>query len=516
MAAKHKDDLFNQSPKANEGSLPLDFTGGEKKEEPTKKEPEAKPAVEAPKKEAPQAPLMTSTPVPELQKPVETANEKHDDISFTTSARKPVHHVPPPYKKSVQEQAAVQTAQTQDAKQEVKETKPVTPAPAAEPQSSAVKAPEPPKQVEAPVKQEEKAPVATKVEPVKEPAPVSTPPPVPVQAATEPVTPAPVQEKRSEPVKLQPKSNEKQEKPEKKEEKKVEPKPEPKTEPKLESKHESKPEPKPETKVEHKPEPKVETKPEPAAQPKHQHRKEPVPPVRPHTAQQPQSKTQSKHEAHSTKEPVPVKSEDRKESGKPPKKFNVIEKFSSDNATSGQILQEGRVRSGLSIDQVSQKTKIKKNFLEALERDDFQNLPAPVYVNAYVRSLCDLYHVDEKQVMSLLNKNKGKALEFTVPEEVIQQLEKGKQINIDQQAKVKRIFISIAALFMIVAAGITVFYYLMKMGKTEAPVPVPVKVVSDNTVKKPIVTSKSIQDEMEKKLIPPHVFTMTQLPLPER
>jgi len=65
------------------------------------------------------------------------------------------------------------------------------------------------------------------------------------------------------------------------------------------------------------------------------------------------------------------------------KKFNIIEKFSSDNATAGQILQEGRVRLGSSIDQISVTTKIKKNFIEAPTKI----LPdGRVYFDAYYES----------------------------------------------------------------------------------------------------------------------------------
>ncbi|HBC88059.1 MAG TPA: hypothetical protein DCZ94_14005 [Lentisphaeria bacterium] len=537
--AKHKDDLFNQSSKSNEGSLPLDFAGEEKKEPVEKKDPDPKPEVKAavpepPKKDPVQVVQMTANPIQEAPKPIDPNIGNFDDISSPSAPRKPVHHVPPPYKKSIQEQATVQT-QTQ----EVKETKPSSSAPAvqaanpkvpvktpeqpkqaealvkqevktpaivksepapavqkAEPKVP-VKTPEQPKQVEAPVKQEIKTPAPVKAEPV----PVSTPPvvptpapaapsaaaPIPIPEVTPPVAsiPAPVQEKKSEPVKLQAKVKE-----EKKEEKK------------------------PERKVE----PKVESKAEPAHQPRHQHKKENPPAPKPPQPEQNAVKESAAPPAKAAPvKPAPVKHEEKKETPKPPKKYNVIEKFSSDNATSGQILQEGRVRSGLSIDQVSITTKIKKNFIEALERDDFQNLPAPVYVNAYVRTLCYLYHVDENQVLVLLNKVKGKVLEYTVPEEVIHQLEKGKQVNLLQQIKVRRIMLTVIAACVILSASILMVYHLMKIGITEAPPPVaPVKAVTDNTPRKILITSKSIEEEMQKKLISPHVFTMTPLPLPER
>jgi len=267
-------------------------------------------------------------------------------------------------------------------------------------------------------------------------------------------------------------------------------------------------EPKEEKKTEHK----VEHKAEKSPSSHHHHKKETSPVQQAPVATPVQPKVN---------EAKPMK-QDEKNNIHKSKKFNIIEKFSSDNATSGQILQEGRVRLGMSIDQISIITKIKKNFIEALERDDYQNLPAPVYVNAYVRSLCYLYKIDEHQVLSLLNKVKGKSLEYTVPEEVIHHIEKGKQINIIQEIKIKRITLMMIAACLILAAGTVVIYQLLIMNKAQtSSLPPPVKIekipdVNPNPAKAPVLNSASIQDQMEKNLISPHVFTMSQLPLPEQ
>jgi hypothetical protein len=207
----------------------------------------------------------------------------------------------------------------------------------------------------------------------------------------------------------------------------------------------------------------------------------------------------------------------KEESQKPAKKTNAMEKFSTDNATVGQLLQEGRVRSALSIDQVSISTKIKKSFIESLERDDFENLPASVFVNAYTRALCSLYNIDAKLVFNLLNKVKGKNLDYTVPEEVILQLEKGKQVNIVQENKVKRMLIIGFAACLALAACISMTYYFTHVS---------VGLSSSTTAIKPAIdlqtglnlgiSAKPLEEDMEKKLMPPHVFTMTSLPLAER
>ncbi|HPN85275.1 MAG TPA: helix-turn-helix domain-containing protein, partial [Victivallales bacterium] len=72
------------------------------------------------------------------------------------------------------------------------------------------------------------------------------------------------------------------------------------------------------------------------------------------------------------------------------KQVNVTE-----GSSVGHVLQEARVKAGLSIDQVAIETRIKKAYVEAIERDDFEHLPSAVYVNAYVRRLCQQYGLDE-------------------------------------------------------------------------------------------------------------------------
>jgi len=121
----------------------------------------------------------------------------------------------------------------------------------------------------------------------------------------------------------------------------------------------------------------------------------------------------------------------------------------------------------MSIDQVAIVTKIKKSFVEALERDDFSELPAAVYVNAYAKTLCRLYKVDEKKVFGLLNKVKGRGLEYTVPEEIIQHIEKGKQINLDQELKVRRLGITISIVCVVVILGILAGVQIFGMRKLQ-------------------------------------------------
>ena len=59
-----------------------------------------------------------------------------------------------------------------------------------------------------------------------------------------------------------------------------------------------------------------------------------------------------------------------------------------DKKSLGQALRQGREQRGQSLDAVAAGTRIPAPVLDALERDDFAQLPADVYVRGFVRSYC--------------------------------------------------------------------------------------------------------------------------------
>lgn len=61
----------------------------------------------------------------------------------------------------------------------------------------------------------------------------------------------------------------------------------------------------------------------------------------------------------------------------------------------GAYLRELRLHNGFTIDQIAQETRIGTGYLSAIEREDYSDLPPPVYVLAYVKMLCNLYRLDE-------------------------------------------------------------------------------------------------------------------------
>lgn len=66
----------------------------------------------------------------------------------------------------------------------------------------------------------------------------------------------------------------------------------------------------------------------------------------------------------------------------------------------GQILRAARQERGLSLDDAERATRIRREFLEALEADDYERLPPPVYTRGFIRSYARWLGLDPDQVVS--------------------------------------------------------------------------------------------------------------------
>ncbi|UQS85184.1 DUF4115 domain-containing protein [Apilactobacillus apisilvae] len=68
----------------------------------------------------------------------------------------------------------------------------------------------------------------------------------------------------------------------------------------------------------------------------------------------------------------------------------------------GKSLHDARVAKGMSLDDVQKITKIQSHYLEAIEREDFSELPGDFYVRAFVKQFADTVGIDG---MELLNEH---------------------------------------------------------------------------------------------------------------
>ena len=70
----------------------------------------------------------------------------------------------------------------------------------------------------------------------------------------------------------------------------------------------------------------------------------------------------------------------------------------------GDRLQEVRLEKGLSLEEVSENTKIKKTFLEYIEKGEYNKLPSVSYAQGFVRNYAKFLGLKEKEILALFRR----------------------------------------------------------------------------------------------------------------
>ena len=66
----------------------------------------------------------------------------------------------------------------------------------------------------------------------------------------------------------------------------------------------------------------------------------------------------------------------------------------------GSYLKSERELRGVPLEEVSATTKIPMRFLQALETNQFENLPGEVFIKGYIRSFAQVIGCDENEMLS--------------------------------------------------------------------------------------------------------------------
>ena len=84
-------------------------------------------------------------------------------------------------------------------------------------------------------------------------------------------------------------------------------------------------------------------------------------------------------------------------------------------STLGNRLRELREAKGVSLDDIARSTRVGRRHLEALETDDWAELPAPVFVKGFIRAYCEFLDASPDEVLGLYREASG---EVVKPERV--------------------------------------------------------------------------------------------------
>ena len=81
----------------------------------------------------------------------------------------------------------------------------------------------------------------------------------------------------------------------------------------------------------------------------------------------------------------------------------------------GNTLREARQQRGLSLNDVERAIRIRKKYLEGLEAEDFEALPAPVYVKGFLRTYAHYLGLDPLPLLALYPDNAKAVVLETIP-----------------------------------------------------------------------------------------------------
>ncbi len=70
----------------------------------------------------------------------------------------------------------------------------------------------------------------------------------------------------------------------------------------------------------------------------------------------------------------------------------------------GEFLKRERIMRDISIEEISQKIKIKTEFIEAIEADRYETLPDTAYTKGYIRAYSDYIGLNTSEVMLIFQK----------------------------------------------------------------------------------------------------------------
>lgn len=76
-------------------------------------------------------------------------------------------------------------------------------------------------------------------------------------------------------------------------------------------------------------------------------------------------------------------------------------------ATPGTVLKSARVKRGLSAREAADRLNFMPDYVEILERDDYQALRSPQFARGYVKAYGRLLGLDEQHLMSLFDESCG-------------------------------------------------------------------------------------------------------------
>jgi len=126
--------------------------------------------------------------------------------------------------------------------------------------------------------------------------------------------------------------------------------------------------------------------------------------------------------------------------------------------TVGQTLREARSERGVELSEVERATKIRVKFLEAMEGDRWEKLPAPVYARGFLDIYARYLGLDQRALLDEYSKAVEGDRHEAIPESVIKPgtLRQSRPARRAQSINLKAVGKVLAGVFVLVIAGLVI------------------------------------------------------------
>ncbi|TVQ89012.1 MAG: helix-turn-helix domain-containing protein [Deltaproteobacteria bacterium] len=101
-----------------------------------------------------------------------------------------------------------------------------------------------------------------------------------------------------------------------------------------------------------------------------------------------------------SREPSPAPSFGERRAGSVTTAPETVQRWIEEHGWSGALIRAVREARGLSLRDVGDATKISARYLEAIEADDFGQLPSSTFVKGYLREIARLLDLAESELIA--------------------------------------------------------------------------------------------------------------------
>lgn len=126
----------------------------------------------------------------------------------------------------------------------------------------------------------------------------------------------------------------------------------------------------------------------------------------------------------------------------------------------GELLRKKREELGLALEEVSRTTRIKYDYLKAIEDEAFERLPVEVYVKGYIREYAKILNIEPEAALDVYVQQMSPPEKEEIP-----------QIEISQEKRPKRRYLFIPLLLVAVTSVFIIFYLFTPEVPKKPPLP---------------------------------------------